>query len=391
MKVLRPVDYFPPYKKVSYGLQPTFYHLSREQVKLGIDVHVISGGYPNQRRFKTIEGIKIHRVSKPYNLTMLYEIYRLCRQKKFDIIHLHATTGFSYSILHRFIGKLNIIKLVAHVHGDTKGINLVLERIGNKFKIQSRDYSILRETIVWHGADALITNSNFLKEELVSLYNISRRKVYVAYNGVDLETFYPRSSRQALLSKLGMNPKTPVIMYLGGFRPIKGPSYFLKAIENISDRKKDIKALFVGGVGPLDILYREYFTRTLKTLERRGSLVTIGGISHVELPEYYSAVDAIVVPSLYDAFPKVILEAMACGTPVIASNVGGVPEIVSNRETGLLVKSANPDELTESIIEIVSNPELRERISAKARKLIENFSWRNSARHVMNVYQKILY
>jgi len=396
MNIVRLVDHFPSSKEIGYGLEPTFYNLSLEQARLGLNVHIICKGYP-QKRFEE-EGIHIHRVMVPYNLLMFYELLKLNRHAKVDLVHTHATSGFMYAILKWFLrGKWGKIGHVAHVHGTTKGIFSAWSKISPDVLSEEtirqrvrRRASIMRETIMWRDADALVANSKFLKEELVNLYGIPREKTHIVYNGVDLRTFYPRKSRRRVFKSLGLDLRSHVILYLGGFRPVKGPIYVMRALEKVHEKFKDIKVLFVGGRHQLDRYHDTVMMKSINGLRESGAMQVIENVPHVQLPEYYSAADAVIVSSIYDAFPKVVLESMACGTPVIASNVGGIPELVRHGETGILTEPANSDELAEAIIKVTSDSDLRERLVSKARNLVKQFTWERAAKQTLAIYKTLL-
>jgi len=399
LNLVRLADHFPSPYEISYGLHPTFYHLSKEQVKLGLNVHVICRGGPNQKKFEKIEGIYVHRVRTPYNLLMLKKLFDLDNRIGIDLIHAHATLGFPYAITKKFLfGRWAKKVFIAHVHGTTKGIfsaqrehtsgALSSEKVRGWITIYS---SILREKVTWENADAIIANSQSLKKELINLYDIPRKNVHVVYNGVDLRTFFPRESRESILKALGLDLKSYIILYLGGFRLVKGPVQIVEAMQKIHERFQDIRLLFVGGSHPLDKRHVKALPKAFRFLREKGVIHLIGNISHSRLPEYYSAADTVVVPSIYDTFPKVVLESMACGTPVIVSNVGGIQELVTDEETGILVSPNNEDELASAIIRIVSDPSLRKKISSKAKKLVEEqFSWENIAKQTLIVYNNLL-
>lgn len=343
--------------------------------------------------------MNIHRVVAPYTFSSLRKLLEIDKQTKIDIIHTHATSGLSYTLLQKLTRRklINGIHLT-HVHGTTKGILQAWTRIPSdihsrrSFKRRIKGaISILRETVTWKNADALITNSRFIKKELTNIYGVPKEKIHVVYNGVDMHTFYPRNSRTAILRKHGFDPKSHIILYLGGFRTVKGALPILKAMERIHIERKDVKLIFVGGKHPLDILYHEALAKLMRKLVENGSIRTVENIPHIKLPDYYSAVDAVVVPSIYDAFPKVMLEAMACGTPVIASNVGGIPELISHYKTGVLVEPADPHKLAEAIITTVSNSDLREKLGFESRKLVkERFAWEQVAKQVLAIYEKLI-
>ncbi len=386
LNVVRLVQQFPSLHSIRYGLQSTFYHLTQEQVNLGLKVHVIANQSRNQPNCETINGIHIHRVTKPYNLMSLIQLYKLSRQLHIEIIHSHATIGLSYSLLHRFLDHVNAPRLVTHVHGTTKGIALAFK----KTSWRHLESTIIREQIVWHGANALIANSRFLKEELIRLYAIPRNKIFLVNNGVDLSIFRYSESKDTLYRKYGIPKHDSVILYLGGSRPVKGPTYLLKALEKIGEKHENIFTIFVKGAGPLDRFYSPRLEKELQRLQHKKKLVAINSIPHTELPQYYSAVDAVVVPSLYDAFPKVVLEAVTCGTPVVGTAVGGIPEMIKNNENGYLVEPDDPDKLAIMIIQAVSNTKLKEQLRKRSSELQQRYSWKTAAKAVSSVYRKIL-
>lgn len=364
-----------------------------------MNVNVICRHYQKQKKFEKIEGINIHRVVAPYAFSSIRKLFEIDNQTKIDIIHSHATSGLSYTLLQKLVKKklTNAIH-ITHVHGTTKGILEALPKISTdilskktlKKRIEERT-SILRETIIWKSADAAITNSKFLKKELMNLYGLPGDRIHVVYNGVDLQIFYPRNSRETILKKHGLDPKFHVILYLGGFRPVKGPLYVLEALEKIQKEFKNVKVFFVGGKSPQEKRYINIGTKLTESLREKSAIQLIENIPHLQLPDYYSAADVVVVPSVYDAFPKVVLEAMACGTPVVAFAVGGIPELINHEKTGILVEPADPDALAKAITAIVLDSNLKNKISFNAKKLVEErFTWKHAAENTRAVYERLL-
>lgn len=400
MNLLRLVGEFPTFEKIQSGLGPTFYHLSREQVKQGLNVYVISKGYPRQRRFEEIMGVHVYRVMNPYNLFALYELMKLEKRVKIDLVHAHATSGPFYAIYRKLVhsGRMRAAYVV-HVHGTTKGVlvassKFIPEAISKTTYRQSTRIaaSVLRESAVWKSADALIPVSVSVAKELAVLYDVPQEKINVVPNGVDLQFFFPRQSRATILRRLGLNPDARIILYLGGFRPLKGPIFLIEAVRRIRKKFEDLKVVFVGN--PKHPLERRYVRSTLKLikqLEVENMICVIKQIPFGRMSEYYSAADALVVPSIYEALGKVALEAMACGTPVIASAVGGLTQLISDDKTGILVRPGDPDELAEAIVRIVTDDDLRKKLSLKTRQSVKRqFTWAHTAKGVMAVYQELL-
>jgi glycosyltransferase involved in cell wall biosynthesis len=396
MNIVRLVDYFPPYEGVRFGLQPTFYYLSKEQAELGLKVHVICKGYPARRRTEKVDGTFVHRVTSPYNLTMLRELIKLRRRSPIHIVHTHATSGLSYSILKKaFPRKTFRIPHVAHVHGTTLGIISAFRKATRARNTITRRFeqlrSVIRETLIWRNADVVLTNSKFLKRELTALYGISDKKIHVVYNGVDTEIFYPRDSRKKITKMHGLNTEKNIILYLGGVRPVKGPLYMLKAFEKLHEENKGAQLIFIGGGYPPERKQSAIARGLIQKLQKKGVLILIENITHALLPDYYSSADVLVVPSVYDAFPKVALESIACGTPIIASSTGGIRELIEYSKMGILVKPQHTCQLAAAMVTAINDQTFKDKKQIKqARGILEtSFTWKHAAKRCLRVYEKL--
>lgn len=398
MNVVRLVRNFPSYEKISYGLAPAFYYLSREQVKLGVNVHVICKRSPYEKKSEKIEGIQIHRVAPPYGLSAVHRLIKLNRHMKIDLVHAHATSCLSYAILRRYLPELTDSRYLVHVHGTTRGVMSAYKKFLPEFLGQTtlRQHfenlsSSFRQNVVWKRAETLIAVSQSVADELVNLYSIARKRIHVIGNGVDLQTFHPVQSRKMILRQLGLKASDRIILYLGGFRPVKGPTFLVQAAKRMSQEAKNIKIIFVGNPKhPLEKHYVGSVLSLIKHLKVKNTLRLTKNIPYVHVPKYMSAADALVVPSIYEASPKVLFEAMACGTPLVASAVGGTKDIVRTDETGILVKPGDSNELAEAIMKIADNPDLRHKISLNSKKLVkEQFTWTHAARRNIKVYREL--
>ena len=404
MDIVRITHRFPSPHALKYGLEPTLHYISREQVKLGLNVHVICKRQPHEKAYEEIDGVQVYRVPPPYNLNLLYTLLKLSRKTRIDIVHSHATSALSYAILRRLAAGISPKpKYVVQVHGTTKGIRLAMEKLspqcdapngrGDRLRQALRlHFTVMRELAVWRAADAVVTNSQFLKNELVRLYGISREKIHVIYNGVDPNLFYPRNSRRKILKVLGLGSECKLILYLGGFRPVKGPTYVLHAMKIVHENVRSAVLLFVGGRSPLEHSHQAQRIRRLAdSLIRDGAIQFIENIPHHQLPEYYSAADVVAVPSIYDAFPKVVLEALACGTPVVAFNAGGIPEMIQHGKTGFLAEVGDVKGLADLLIKVLlgeglegnANPDLPQAGGVKP-------DWESVTKWLVRVYENLL-
>lgn len=398
MNVVRFIRSFPSYEKISYGLAPAFYYISREQVRHGVNIHVICKRSSHEKKFEKIEGIQIHRVVSPYGLSALNKLIELKRNVKIDVVHAHATSCLSYAVLRRFLRGTREIKYIVHVHGTTRGVMSAYRKFIPEFsdQIKWRQHaenllSSLRQHVMWKRADALIAVSQSVADELVNSYGIAKERISVVSNGVDLEVFHHLRSRAVILERLGLDTSSRVILYLGGFRLLKGPKFLIQAAKIILEELENAQIIFVGNPQhPLEKPYVETMLNLIKKLRLNDMLHVVKNIPYIQMPQYMSAADVLVVPSIYEASPKVLFEAMACGTPVVATAVGGIRDIVTTGETGMLVKPGNSNALAEAIIKTLSNPDLRKKISLNCKNLVkEQFTWAHVSERIIRIYKEL--
>lgn len=385
MNVCKLITHFPR------GFDYLDFYLSKEQTHLGISVYVICKQEPDQKMREVIEGITVFRVPSPYNFFALKELKSLNKSTTFKIVHAHATSCVAYPYLRKICdGK----KFVVHVHGTARGVlrayHHFLRHTPPRLLLQT-EASLLRQSIMWRKADAIIAVSNSVKEELTKLYKIRPEKVHVAHNGVDPDLFYPRISSLQIKRKLGVDESSAMILYLGGFRPIKGTAYFIKALAEVVKNLPNAKGVFVGNIeSPSEKRYAEIVSDLIRKLNLYKNIVFVKRIPYTEMPDYYSASDILVNTSLYESFNRAQIEAMACGKPVVSHRVGGISEVIDDGINGLLVEPGDTQCLSELITELLINKHLAKKMGEKGmEKARLLFTWENAARKTMEIYQQI--
>jgi glycosyltransferase involved in cell wall biosynthesis len=234
------------------------------------------------------------------------------------------------------------------------------------------------------GADKIIAISNFLKRELVRHLKVPENKIQVIYNGTD-ERFRPLSQKEVEEVKRQYGLEFPFILHVGGIlNPAKNISTLVNAFYRLSKKGLKHKLVIVGKKGA-------QFDQVSKTVEKLGlqkTVVFLGYIPHEDLPKIYNAADLFVFPSVYEGFGLPPLEAMACGIPVITSNMGALPEVVG--DAGILVNPFDIDGLTKAICEVLENEDLRQDIIRKGIKRAQLFSWKRNANEVLKLYKELL-
>ncbi|MBA7480155.1 N-acetyl-alpha-D-glucosaminyl L-malate synthase [subsurface metagenome] len=204
--------------------------------------------------------------------------------------------------------------------------------------------------------------------------------VTVIPNGFRSDLFYPRDSsecRKAL--KLPQDKK--IILTVGNLEPVKGQKYLLEAVQKIVRERRDILCVIVGA-GKL----RTALERQIRSLGLEDYVVLAGGKPHDEIPLWMNACDLFVLPSLNEGNPTVMFEALGCGKPFVGTTVGGVPEVITSDDYGLLVESADPKDLAEKILMALDREWDREAILAYA----ERYTWENIAKEIMDIYEQAL-
>ncbi len=236
-------------------------------------------------------------------------------------------------------------------------------------------YAVPRRLIQWAAREAagLITVCQALKNTLVEL-GVEEERVTVLRNGVDLEMFRP-GDRAAARARLGLD--RPTLLSVGHLIERKAHDLVIKALPMLPGCD-----LLIAGDGPEDANLR----RLAQTLGVGDRVRFLGRIGHEQLCEVYGAADVLVLASSREGWANVLLEAMACGTPVVASNVWGTPEVVAAPEAGLLMEERTPEALADAVRRLLAAPPER----AATRAYAEGFSWEATTRGQIDLFSKVV-
>ena len=203
------------------------------------------------------------------------------------------------------------------------------------------------------------------------------------HNGVELGRIRPTRDRNEVRRELGIDPATPLIGAVGRLSPVKGHAHFIRAARLIVEKEPAAKFLIVGD-GPL----RSELEICAKRLGIGDACLFVG--ARHDVYDLVAAMDVFVLPSVDEGIPMALLEAMALETPVVATAVGGVPEVVEHRATGLLVRSGDEPGLADASLELIREPRLARTLGARARGVVETaFSHEENGRQLMKAYRAI--
>ncbi len=262
-----------------------------------------------------------------------------------------------------------------------------LGEIKNRHHLDERepDYRIDGERLIAHGVDRVICASEGEKEMLLSLYGVPAQRVSVVPCGVDVERFRPLD-RSRVRRRFGIPLKERVVLFVGRIEPLKGIDVLLRAVSHIDG---EFRVLLIGG-DRKDVARKGELSALATELRIADKVTFLDAVPHVDLPLYYNAADVCVVPSYYESFGLVAVEAMACGVPVIASRVGGLTETVQDGQTGYLVPWLCPEPFAERLELLLNNEPLRRSLGREARAAAERFRWSEVAARVEDVYHDLV-
>lgn len=234
----------------------------------------------------------------------------------------------------------------------------------------------------------IITASRWMKSILTSRFRICPDKIVVIPNGTNTEMFSP-SVKPLDITQFGPLPSgtlTKIILFTGRMRSTKGIHIALKAIPTVVKNFPGCKFLFAGGG------FSEPYRKLVEELGLSPKYVSfLGSISHQRLPRLYAASDIFIAPTFYENFPMRIIEAMSSGVPVVASSVCGIPEIVDDNTTGMLLPRIDSECLADGILHLLEDEQECRRMGTRARsKVVRRFSWRRIADMTMEAYAHML-
>ena len=248
------------------------------------------------------------------------------------------------------------------------------------------------ETQIVEAADALIANTDAEAASLVGLYDACPDNVAVVMPGVDLYNFTP--NRKDARKNLGIDSKKLVVSFVGRIQPHKGPEVLIRAVQEMMvhnpELRADLQVLITGGASGVrnneDIRLRELVT----WLKLDDVIKFLEPIGREKLPDLYRSSDLVCVPSYSESFGLVALEAQACGTPVVASAVGGLRTAVADGISGVLVDGHNPRAWSSVIARLLMEPQRRILLSMGAVEHASHFGWDRTARGTLDVYDRLI-
>lgn len=375
MKICMISSEFPP---VSGGVGYYVYNLSKKIVERGHNVTILTAARSSRQMKKEIkEGITVIRVPflplYPFHVHVLdYFIQRAFTplESHFELVHAHSPMPLP---INTFLPILTTVHTPMIVDGRFHEV-VDFPSLGEK--VQSLVTYPPLELKLFKASQMLSSVSLAVAKELSS-YGISPLRVRVVGNGVDEKTFIPNPD---------LRNKAKYVLYTGILRGRKGLFDFVACAERVCKVSPDVKFVICGG-GPL-------LNSLKQKVERLGlgnRVVFLGRVSRSHLIQVYQNATIHVVPSHYEGLPTVLLEGMACGLPIVATDIGGINEVVTSGSNGILVPSKSPELLANQVLYLLNDPELRKKLGTAARNTIEDhYTWKKTADRILECYEEVL-
>jgi glycosyltransferase involved in cell wall biosynthesis len=349
------------------------YHLNSdfgEQIDLTLFYNAHSGNLPPE----TLQSIRQQSLPMgQYGWRLSVLASQLLRRPSFE---KRLPPGRIYHATEHLLPRLNR-RSVLTVH------DLIFERYPQHHTWKNRFFLKLGMPLFVRAADAIIAVSRHTKRDIIELYGAPAQKIHVIYEGID-ERFSPVDAAgvKAVRQKYGI--ERPYLLMVGTLEPRKNHGAALRSLARLKAEGFPHCLVIAGGHGwlfdPIQSLVGE--------LGLVADVIFTGRVPDEDLPALYSGADCFLMPSLYEGFGFPVLEAMACGTPVVCSNVSSLPEVAG--DAALLVAPSDVQGMHLAIERLVNDPKLRQELSRRGLAQSSQFSWRRAAEETLDIYRHVL-
>ncbi|GFP24866.1 trehalose synthase [Candidatus Hakubella thermalkaliphila] len=373
--------------------------------RLGNEVHVITSGHPEGLEFLRKGEVAYHflKGTPPGRYTTLFwqrsadKFQELHQNIKFDLICSHSLGAFGY---YRFGDKEREVPYTVVLHGttlsDLHSIWIGVRQSPTFIEIAKFLYRLGRliryYLLCWRGflsqASKIIAVSREIAETAIKEYGLVREKVVTIPNAVDMDVFKVSSQkRNYIRERYGIGEKEVLLLVAGRVEADKGMDLAVKALPEIVKKRENVKLMIVGKGS-----YYPNLSKIVSRLSLNDKVILCGYVKNDEMPDYINACDIFLNPTIrFEGFPLIIPEVMACGKPIIASRIGGIPSAIEDGRDGILVRPGNVKSLVDKIIELIDDQSLADKLSENARRRAEmSFSQGRIVEQYLDVFNTCL-
>ncbi|MFZ7138817.1 MAG: glycosyltransferase family 4 protein [archaeon] len=377
---------YPP--RVVGGIARHCEGLAKALVKQKHDVHLFTLDFPGAPNYEEMDGIKVYRASTElghpnfltwvlmFNHFLSKRMADVTKTVDFDVMHVHdwlaAFSGISFK---HYMKKPTILTMHSTEVGRAQGLHSP-----DSFSINGIEWWATYE------ADRVIVCSHSMKDEICNHFNLPREKVDIIPNAIDASKYDIPVDKGEIRQRYGVDWGEKLILCVGRLVPQKGVEYFIRSIPLIAKKYPEAKFIIVGEGWSRDLLEEE-----ARSSGHANKITFTGFASDKQVIELMTSADVLVVPSIYEPFGIVALEGMATGVPVVASQVGGLAEVIDHDKTGVFVYPRSPESLAWGIDKVLSDPDHAKFLTKNAKeKLHKAYSWEAVAMKTVEVYKKVV-
>ncbi len=320
---------------------------------------------------KSLDGeIKIHFLKRKQGIDCFYpfKLATLLKREKIQILHLHNSTAFFYGVIAGRIARIPIIVYTEHARDVFPNMKV---RIGDK--------------ILSFLTDRIIVVADYLKKNLIRYEWFDPSKIMTIYNGIDGSKFKAKFDKSEIKKGLGLSENSRIIGIVARLDPIKNHKSLIMTMQSVIKKFPEAILLIIGD-GPI----RDELEVFVEKCDLKKNVIFLW-MRH-DIPQLLSVMDIFVLCSMSEGLPITLLEAMAAGKPIVATHVGGIPEVIEHNINGLLIPSDNIEALLDAIIELLRDTEKAKELGAAAeRKFESNFSLSLMVEKYQEVYETLLH
>ncbi len=392
------VDPVPDLGQADTGGQVVYIiEVAKKLARMSIKVDIYTRWFEGRRRIEKItDGARIIRIPcGPKHFIRKEELFPFLDEFATNLVSFIKEKGIRYDIMHSHYWDAGYVALklksrlneVKHVHTSHSLGAAKKERLGTiaSEKIYHFNTRIYWEKKIIENADAIIATSPFEQDIIKKYYNVDR-VVKIIPPGVDTVFFSPMNTREQV------DLPNRYVFSTGRLDYTKGFDLLIKAFYHVAKEVQDVKLILGGGSHKptdLEIKIRGELDQLINKLGLKSKVIQTGRIPNELLPTYYAKANVVAVPSRYDLFGMVALEALACETPVVVSKYAGVSRYITEN-IGLISNPEDEHDFAEKIIYILRNKEIASRMGKNGRKFIlSNFTWENIANRIRETYEEL--
>jgi UDP-glucose:(heptosyl)LPS alpha-1,3-glucosyltransferase len=379
MKIARVVQRYNKQEGISRGVVEVAERLAKEH-----EVHVFANSWDDYGNSEII----FHKVPQIPQWPSRYiaQIFgffvssaRMLKQHDFDIVHLHNSSACASDVVSCHGCPRGGISQVLNTYKDWRKEVSLGDIIKNMLMLPIFEYNYSKKR-----RKKIIAVSKIIRNELIKFCQVPRDDIVVIPNGVNLDEFNPKNKkifRNNIRKTLNIKKDDFVFLFVGNYFRMKGLRFALKAISRI--KKKKVKLIVVGGLDAPR--YQNVFFRLARDTGIKDRVYFLGHTNDVK--RFYGASDALILPTIYDAFGLAIIEAMASGLPVITSKSAGAADMIIDNFNGILLEDpTNVRVMVEKMEALIECPKLCDSIGIESRKTTKIYSWDVVAKKTLNLY-----